>query len=130
MADETRESPERPDEDGRSGSDSTARTALRAAALAAGASAVTVAARRAFAGGSGPEGSGSRATLVAALIAAWEAAQEHVVPAAEDAMEAIGRYLATDAPDVLRDRLVPRLVEAFELAREDEGGSSRASGSD
>jgi hypothetical protein len=63
---------------------------------------------------------------VAALIAAWEAAQEHVLPPAEEAMEAIGRYLATDAPDVLRDRLVPRLVEAFEDAREDEGGSSRS----
>ena len=51
---------------------------------------------------------------MAALLSAWEAAQEHVLPPAEDAMEAIGRFLATDAPEVLRDRLVPRLVEAFE----------------
>src|SRR5690349_11611162 len=133
MADETRESPERPDENGRSGSDSAARTALRAAALAAGTTAVTAAARRAFSSGSGSQGSGSqgsstRGTIVATLIAAWEAAQEHVLPPAEEAMEAIGRYLATDAPDVLRDRLVPRLVEAFEVAREDEGGSSRSGG--
>jgi hypothetical protein len=127
MADEKRESPERPEENGRSGSDSAARTALRAAALAAGTTAVTAAARRAFSSGSGSSGGGSsRGTLMATLLAAWEAAQEHVLPPAEDAMEAIGRYLATDAPDVLRDRLVPRLVDGFETAREDEGGSSRS----
>lgn len=128
MADETHESPERPD-NGRSGSDSdsAARTALRAAAIAAGTTAATAAARRAFRA-SGAEGSSTRGTVVAALLSAWEAAQEHVIPPAEGAMEAIGRYLATDAPEVLRDRLVPRLVEAFEDAREDEGGSSRSGG--
>jgi hypothetical protein len=127
MADETHESPERPD-NGRSGSgsDSAARTALRAAAIAAGTTAATAAARKALRS-SGSEGAGARATIVAALLSAWEAAQEHVLPPAEDAMEAIGRFLATDAPEVLRDRLVPRLVEAFEDAREDEGGSSRSS---
>jgi hypothetical protein len=125
MADETHESPERPD-NGRSGSDSAARTALRAAAIAAGTTAATAAARRALRS-SGSEGTGTRGTLTAALVSAWEAAQEHVIPPAEDAMEAIGRYLATDAPEVLRDRLVPRLVEAYEVAREDEGGSSRSS---
>jgi hypothetical protein len=125
MADETHESPGRP-ENGRSGSDSAARTALRAAAIAAGTTAATAAARRALRS-SGSEGTGARGTLVAALLSAWEAAQEHVLPPAEDAMDAIGRFLATDAPEVLRDRLVPRLVEAFEDAREDEGGSSRSS---
>jgi hypothetical protein len=127
MADETHESPERPD-NGRSGSgsDSAARTALRAAAIAAGTTAATAAARKALRS-SGSEGAGARGTIVAALLSAWEAAQEHVLPPAEDAMEAIGRFLATDAPEVLRDRLVPRLVEAFEDAREDEGGSSRSS---
>src|SRR4051794_40008541 len=107
MADETHESPERPD-NGRSGSDSAARTALRAAALAAGTTAATAVARRALgsrsSGGSSSEGSDSRGTVVATLMSAWEAAQEHVLPPAEDAMEAIGRYLATDAPEVLRER--------------------------
>src|SRR3954447_23424051 len=126
MADETHESPERPD-NGRSGSDSAARTAFRAAAIAAGTTAATAAARRALRS-SGSAGSGSsRGTLVAALLSAWEAAPEHVLPPAEEAMGAIGRYLATDAPEVLRERLVPRLVEGFEDAREDQGGSSRSS---
>jgi hypothetical protein len=124
MADETRESPERPDENGRSGSDSAARTALRAAAIAAGTTAVTAAARRALR--SSGEGSGKRGTVVDALVAAWDAAEEHVLPHAENAMESIGRFLATDAPEVIRERLVPRLVEAFEDARADEGGTSRS----
>src|SRR3954451_7969998 len=122
MADETHESPERPD-NGRSGSgsDSAARAALRVAAIAAG----TAAARPALRS-SGSAGTGVRGTLASVLLSAWEAAQEHVLPPAEDAMEAIGRFLATDGPEVLRDRLVPRLVEGFEDAREDEGGSSRS----
>ena len=125
MADESRESPERPD-DGRSGSDS-ARNALRAAAVAAATTASVAAARKAFTGGRGSaEQDGSRSTLTAALESAWDAARDHLLPHAEEAMEAIGRYLAEDAPEVLRERLVPRLVDAFEAARADEGGTSRS----
>jgi hypothetical protein len=129
MADEPLESPERPD-NGRSGSDS-ARNAMRAAALAAATSAGAVAARRALARGSssgGAGGSESTSTLVAVLESAWDAAKDHILPHAEDAMEAIGRYLGEDAPEVVRDRLVPRLVDGFESARADEGGTSRSGG--
>lgn len=129
MADETSESPERPD-NGRSGSDSesAAHKAIRAAALAAGTTVATAAARRAFTSRSsgGKSSGGSETTLTAVLQSAWDAAREHVLPHAEEAMDTIGRYLAQDAPEVLRERLVPRLVEAFENARADEGGTSRS----
>jgi hypothetical protein len=123
MADETSESPER-SENGRSGSDS-AKSAIKAAALAAATTAGAAAARKAFTrGGSGSSDSGS--PLTDALESAWDAARDHLLPHAEEAMEAIGRYLAEDAPEILRDRLVPRLVQAFEDARSDAGGTSRS----
>jgi hypothetical protein len=127
MADEPLESPERPD-NGRSGSGS-ARNAIRTAALAAATSAGAVAARKALARGSGAGGKGgSESTFLAVLESAWDAAKEHILPHAEDAMETIGRYLAEDAPEIVRERLVPRLVDGFESARADEGGTSRSGG--
>jgi hypothetical protein len=124
MADEQHESPERPD-NGRSGSDS-AKQAIRAAAMAAATTAGAAAARKAFTGRKSGGDDSAASTLTAALQSAWEAAHDHLLPHAEDAMEAVGRYLATDAPEVLRERLIPRLVEAFESARPDEGGTSRS----
>jgi hypothetical protein len=39
-----------------------------------------------------------------------------LVPLAEEAAEAAGRYVAEHAPDAVREKLVPRFIEAFEKA--------------
>jgi hypothetical protein len=99
-----------------------AKSALKAAAVAAATTAGAAAARKAFSksngGGDGKSGSRfSGDTLSSGAQAAWEAAREHVLPAMQDASRALGRYLARDAPEILRDVLVPPLVSAFEEAR-------------
>mgnify|MGYP001038711928 CR=1 FL=1 len=38
------------------------------------------------------------------------------MPIAEDAVASAGKYLAENAPDVVRERLVPRFIEAFNEA--------------
>lgn len=108
------------------------RTALKAAAAAAATGAATFAVRKALSheghdsgnGGEGGEGGGSSSSgqrghegagsiLSTAAASAWESASDVVIPMAEDAVAAAGRYLAERAPDVVRERLVPRFIEAF-----------------
>jgi hypothetical protein len=36
---------------------------------------------------------------------------------AEDAAESAGRYLAEHGPDIVRERIVPRFIEAFNDAK-------------
>jgi hypothetical protein len=55
--------------------------------------------------------------LSSGVHAAWQAAREHLLPAAEEAAGALGRYLATDAPEILRDVLVPHVVDGYERGR-------------
>jgi hypothetical protein len=47
---------------------------------------------------------------------ALASASHALVPLAEGAAEAAGRYVAEHAPDAVRDKLVPRFIEAFEKA--------------
>jgi hypothetical protein len=47
---------------------------------------------------------------------ALASASQAGVPLAEGAAEAAGRYVAEHAPDAVRDKLVPRFIEAFEKA--------------
>src|SRR5436305_1937603 len=102
----------------------TARSAFKAAAVAAATTAGAAAARKAFTK-SGSKDSGSRTsrsrvsgeTLSSAAHAAWEAAREHALPALQDGSRALGRYLAKDAPEIIRDVLVPPLVSAYQEAR-------------
>ena len=51
--------------------------------------------------------------ISSAASSAWESAQGVILPVAEDAVAAAGKYLAEEAPDVVRERLVPRFIEAF-----------------
>jgi hypothetical protein len=51
--------------------------------------------------------------LASAGASAWEAASGALLPLAEEAAEAAGRYLAESAPDVVRERIVPRFIKAF-----------------
>jgi hypothetical protein len=114
-------------------SSSGSRTALRAAAAAAATGAASYAVKKALSrsgndgagehdthgesdnGGGRPQRRGGDTTSVvsSALASAWESASDVVLPMAEDAVAAAGRYLAEHAPEVVRERLVPRFIEAF-----------------
>jgi hypothetical protein len=52
-----------------------------------------------------------------ALVAVWESASDSLLPLAEDAAEAAGKWVGEHSPAVIRDRLVPRFVESFTQTR-------------
>jgi hypothetical protein len=111
-------------------------TALAAAAAAAAGGAATFAVRRALAHdgsksqsrtgdsergngdrGSSRRSSGASSILSSAAASSWDAAADVVIPIAEDMAESAGRYLAEHGPDVVRERIVPKFIEAFEDAK-------------
>jgi hypothetical protein len=109
-------------------------TALKAAAAAAATGAATYAVRRALShdedGGSKNGGdrvsdavkkvkkkTGSQSLLTAAAETGWEAASDALIPLAEDAAESAGKYVATHGPEILRERIVPKFIEAFNDAK-------------
>ena len=55
-------------------------------------------------------GGGSRSAL---LDTVWESASDAVLPVAEEAADAAGKWLAENAPDVMRERIIPRFIESF-----------------
>lgn len=48
---------------------------------------------------------------------AWNAASDSVLPVVEEAAAAAGKAAADKAPAAVRDRLIPRFIEAFEESR-------------
>jgi len=105
-------------------------TALKAAAAAAATSAATIAVKKMMSHESGSNGrrdssaekndDGERnvSTLLSSVgSSAWEAASGVLIPMAEDAADAAGKYLAEHGPEVVRDRIVPRFIEAFNDAK-------------
>jgi hypothetical protein len=56
---------------------------------------------------------GSASILASAAQSGWEAASEALIPMAEDAAEAAGKYLALHGPDIVREKIVPKFIEAF-----------------
>jgi hypothetical protein len=54
------------------------------------------------------------APAIPMLDTVWELASHALLPAAENAAEAAGRWVAANAPPVVRDRLVRRFVRAFD----------------
>jgi hypothetical protein len=50
------------------------------------------------------------------LITALESASDHILPLAEAAAEEAGRWVARNSPEVVRDRLLPRFIDAFKAA--------------
>jgi hypothetical protein len=104
-------------------------TALAAAAAAAAGGAATFAVRRALShdgsnrSSQGRDGdrasgrSGASSILASAAASSWDAAADVLIPMAEDAAESAGRYLAEHGPDVVRERIVPRFIEAFNDAK-------------
>jgi len=99
-------------------------TALAAAAAAAATGAATFAVRRALShdGSSNPlrssnGKSGASSILHSAASSSWEAAADVLIPMAEDAAGAAGKYLAEHGPDVIKERIVPSFIEAFNDAK-------------
>jgi hypothetical protein len=113
------------------GGSSARNAALKTAVAAAATGAATYAVRRALShdsGSNGSNGDGSKGdskssgssspgVFAAAISSGWEAASEVVVPLAEDAAEAAGKYVAQHGPEVVRERIVPKFIEAFEDAK-------------
>jgi len=102
-------------------------TALKAAAAAAATGVATLAVRKAMSHGGGSssdEGGGGRRSSSSSILSsagsgAWEAASDALLPLAENAADAAGRYLAQKAPSVVRERIVPRFIDAFQEGSDD-----------
>jgi hypothetical protein len=112
-------------------------TALKAAAAAAAAGAAAVVARKALShdgsgsdagdssrGSNGSSGNGNSKSsgmgsgaLGSIASGGWEAARDALLPAAEDVAGAAGAFVAENAPEVVRDRIVPRFIESFNDSR-------------
>lgn len=102
-----------------------------AAAAAAAAGAAAIIARKALSGDGGSNGHRSRngggsdssrqsGTMFGSIASGgWDAARDALGPAAEDAAAAVGKFVAQNAPDIVRDRIVPRFIESFNEARGD-----------
>lgn len=108
--------------------------ALATAAVAAAAGAGVYALRKALASGGGSsaltrrngddgddheegdEGENGGRSRSALLDTVWESASDAVVPMAEEAADAAGKWLAENAPDVIRERIIPRFIESFNEA--------------
>lgn len=98
-----------------------------AAAAAAGAAAMI--ARKALSGdgssngqrsqNGGKDRSGQQGGGMFGSIASggFDAARDALGPAAEDAAAAVGKFVAENAPEIVRDRIVPRFIESFNEAR-------------
>ena len=61
----------------------------------------------------GEESGGGLARGSSLLSTVWDSASGSLLPLAEEAAEAAGRWTAENAPDVVRDQIVPRFIEAF-----------------
>ena len=102
------------------------RTAMKAAAAAAATGAAAVAVKKALSssgsngsdeGESSKKKSGDTGSLMKSVASgSWDAAQDAIVPLAADAAAAAGKYLATSAPDVVKEQIVPRFIESFNEA--------------
>ncbi len=87
--------------------------ALRKALASGGGSSTALARRNGDGDDEGDEngnGGGSRSAL---LDTVWDSASDAVLPMAEEAADAAGKWLAENAPDVMRERIIPRFIESF-----------------
>jgi hypothetical protein len=46
----------------------------------------------------------------------WDSVPDAVLPLAEDAAEAAGRWVAKNSPALIRDRLLPRFIDSFKAS--------------
>ena len=73
-------------------------------------------ARRNGDGDENENGNGDGGSRSALLDTVWDSASDAVVPMAEEAADAAGKWLAENAPDIVRERIIPRFIEAFNEA--------------
>jgi hypothetical protein len=97
-------------------------TAIAAAAAAAATGAATYAVKRARSHNGGGDlvergKSGASSILSSAASSSWDAARDMLLPIAEDAAASAGKYLAENGPDLIKERIVPAFIEAFEDAK-------------
>jgi hypothetical protein len=59
------------------------------------------------------EGNGGSRGGSSLLSTVLDSASSSLLPLAEEAAEAAGKWTAENAPDVVRDRIVPRFIESF-----------------
>jgi hypothetical protein len=103
--------------------------ALATAAVAAAAGAAAYGLRKALTSGNGvslvpgrdqdddgdgeerDDDGGSRGGSLLSTV--LDSASSSLLPLAEEAAEAAGKWTAENAPDVVRDQIVPRFIEAF-----------------
>ena len=106
------------------------RTTAQTAALAVAASAAALAAKRMFAEHSKSAAhrdtesgtpAGDDSVFSTMLVSGWRAAQDTLLPVAEDAAATAGAYLARSGPEVVRERLLPRFISGFERGRKRAG---------
>src|SRR3954453_191544 len=100
--------------------------AVKAAAAAAATGVAALAAKKALSGrqqsngqaanGVSGSGSGSDSIFSSMVSGGWEAARDQLLPLAEDAAGAAGQFLARNAPDVVRERIVPKFISSFNEA--------------
>jgi hypothetical protein len=50
------------------------------------------------------------------LSTVWDSAAGSLLPLAEEAADAAGKWTAENAPELVRDRIVPRFIESFKDA--------------
>jgi hypothetical protein len=126
MADEQTEQ-EAPSQEGQAQNGSNGRkTALRAAAIAAASGATAIAAKKAFSGRQGQSGgggtrssSGDESLFSTMLTSGWDSARDSLLPFAEEAATGAGEFVARNAPEVVRETLVPKFISGFESAKKE-----------
>ena len=104
--------------------DTTRKTVVRAATIAAASGATALAAKKVMDRDSGKEsterkssgGSGDSSVMTSMVGSAWDSARDSLGPMMEDAAESAGEYLARSAPEVIRETLVPAFITGFERA--------------
>jgi hypothetical protein len=127
MADEQTEQ-QAPSQEGQTQNGSNGRkTALRAAAIAAASGATAIAAKKAFsrqgsqAGGGGTRSSSGDESLFSTMLTSgWDSARDSLLPFAEEAATGAGEFVARNAPEVVRETLVPKFISGFESAKKKE----------
>jgi len=102
------------------------RTAVKAAAAAAATGAAAVAVKKVLDsrsnGSENGNGSGagkksnSQSLMKSGAAGSLDAAQDALVPLAGDAAAAAGKFLAESGPDVVKEQIVPKFIEAFNEA--------------
>jgi hypothetical protein len=108
-------------------SNASSKQVLTAAAAAAATTAATYAVKKALShdhGNNGSNGNGASKVksagsglISSAAATSWDAASDVLLPLADDAAESAGKYVATHGPEILRERLIPKFIEAFNDAK-------------